>query len=207
MSLYNFYFFLKGTGCARGFLSAMDAGWMIRDWCLGESFLNSNNITRFFRIRMKPKLDHNWSSSYSQAGQNANQGQHSSLGLISTHHAFPHSPPAKLGQEPIRANTLTFVFIGTNYSFSPSCSQAWQDLSRVSTLAFGLIGTNHAFPPSHPDKLGQEPIRVNTQHSNFRFYCYKLRLLSLLQSNWAGSEQGQQSGVRPHWSHPLLQLN
>jgi len=29
-------FWPEGTGCARGFLSAMDAGWMIRDWCLGK---------------------------------------------------------------------------------------------------------------------------------------------------------------------------
>merc|ERR1711971_1193285 len=26
----------EGTGCARGFLSAMDCGWLIRDWMLGK---------------------------------------------------------------------------------------------------------------------------------------------------------------------------
>jgi len=29
-------FWPEGTGCARGFLSAMDAGWMIRDWLIGK---------------------------------------------------------------------------------------------------------------------------------------------------------------------------
>ena len=29
-------FWPEGTGCARGFLSAMDAGWMIRDWFIGK---------------------------------------------------------------------------------------------------------------------------------------------------------------------------
>jgi len=29
-------FWPEGTGCARGFLSALDAGWMIRDWFLGK---------------------------------------------------------------------------------------------------------------------------------------------------------------------------
>jgi len=29
-------FWPEGTGCARGFLSAMDAGWMMRDWFLGQ---------------------------------------------------------------------------------------------------------------------------------------------------------------------------
>ena len=29
-------FWPEGTGCARGFLSAMDAGWMKRDWFLGQ---------------------------------------------------------------------------------------------------------------------------------------------------------------------------
>jgi len=29
-------FWPEGTGCARGFLSAYDAGWMIRDWFLGK---------------------------------------------------------------------------------------------------------------------------------------------------------------------------
>jgi len=29
-------FWPEGTGCARGFLSAMDAGWLIRDWMLGK---------------------------------------------------------------------------------------------------------------------------------------------------------------------------
>jgi len=29
-------FWPEGTGCARGFLSAMDCGWLIRDWMLGK---------------------------------------------------------------------------------------------------------------------------------------------------------------------------
>ena len=29
-------FWPQGTGCAHGFLSAMDAGWMIRDWFIGK---------------------------------------------------------------------------------------------------------------------------------------------------------------------------
>ena len=29
-------FWPEGTGCARGFLSALDAGWMMRDWFLGQ---------------------------------------------------------------------------------------------------------------------------------------------------------------------------
>jgi len=29
-------FWPEGTGCARGFLSAMDAGWMLRDWFIGK---------------------------------------------------------------------------------------------------------------------------------------------------------------------------
>ncbi len=167
MSQHSFYFFFIGTGCARGFLSAMDAGWMIRDWCLGESFSYSNNIARYFRTRMKPKLDHNWSSSYSQAGQNANQGQHSSLwshwckscfpalysgqtgagaeqgqdsslGLIGTNHAFPPSPPARTGAD--QGQHSNFRFPWYKLRLLSFCSQTGQDPIRVSsTLACGLI--------------------------------------------------------------------
>ena len=47
----NLLLFVPGTGCARGFLSAFDAGWMIRDWCLGKKnplkILAEREMTRY----------------------------------------------------------------------------------------------------------------------------------------------------------------
>jgi len=44
-------FWPEGTGCARGFLSALDAGWLIRDWMLGKKnplkMLAEREMTRF----------------------------------------------------------------------------------------------------------------------------------------------------------------
>ena len=44
-------FWPEGTGCARGFLSAMDAGWMMRDWFLGQKnplkILAEREMTRY----------------------------------------------------------------------------------------------------------------------------------------------------------------
>ena len=43
--------FDSGTGCARGFLSALDAGWMIRDWFLAKKnpikILAEREMTRY----------------------------------------------------------------------------------------------------------------------------------------------------------------
>ena len=47
-------FWPEGTGCARGFLSAMDAGWMMRDWFLGQKnplkILAEREMTRYLDI-------------------------------------------------------------------------------------------------------------------------------------------------------------
>ena len=52
-------FWPEGTGCARGFLSAMDAGWMMRDWFLGQKnplkILAEREMTRSgFFVKVPP---------------------------------------------------------------------------------------------------------------------------------------------------------
>ena len=53
-------FWPEGTGCARGFLSAMDAGWMMRDWFLGQKnplkILAEREMTRYPDIGQRSEL-------------------------------------------------------------------------------------------------------------------------------------------------------
>ena len=56
-------FWPEGTGCARGFLSAMDAGWMMRDWFLGQKnplkILAEREMTRWAEcgeLELPPQL-------------------------------------------------------------------------------------------------------------------------------------------------------